>query len=152
MAFQLTYLSSSEPGIHRKGAPTRFWYVGLKGKKLKEGETFQRIRAHAIPPAWTEVWISPDPKGHIQATERDQKGRKQYRYHPDWATERDGEKYASLIEFAEALPGLRKQIDADLRRHGLPFERVVYRRGRPPTAGAFRGCQSVHPRCGGQWF
>lgn len=122
---QLTYISDSEPGIYRKGAPKRFWYVGSKGEKLKEGEIIRRIRALAIPPAWTEVWISPDPNGHIQATGRDQKDRKQYRYHPDWAAERDGEKYASLIEFAEALPRLRKQIDLDLRRHGLPFERVV---------------------------
>lgn len=122
---QLTYVSDSEPGIRRKGAPKRFWYVGPSGDKLTEGKTVQRIRALAIPPAWTDVWISPDANGHIQATGRDQKGRKQYRYHPDWAAERDGEKYSSLIEFAEALPRLRTQIDADLRRHGLPFERVV---------------------------
>lgn len=122
---QLTYVSDSEPGIRRKGAPGRFWYVCPKGEKLGEGKTIQRIRALAIPPAWTDVWISPDPNGHIQATGRDQKGRKQYRYHPDWAAERDGAKYASLVEFAEALPRLRKQVDADLRRHGLPFERVV---------------------------
>jgi DNA topoisomerase-1 len=122
---QLTYVSDSEPGIRRKGAPKRFWYVGPKGDKLKEGKTVQRIRALAIPPAWTDVWISPDPNGHIQATGRDQKGRKQYRYHRDWAAERDGEKYSSLTEFAEALPRLRNQIDVDLRRHGLPFERVV---------------------------
>lgn len=122
---QLTYVSDSEPGIRRKGAPKRFWYVGPKGEKLKEGKAVQRIRALVIPPAWTDVWICPDPNGHIQATGRDQKGRKQYRYHPDWAAERDGEKYSSLIEFAEALPCLRDQIDADLRRHGLPFERVV---------------------------
>lgn len=122
---QLTYVSDSEPGIRRKGAPKRFWYVGPNGERVKEGETVRRIRALAIPPAWTDVWIAPDPNGHIQATGRDQKGRKQYRYHPDWAAERDGEKYSSLIQFAEALPGLRDQVDADLRRHGLPFERVV---------------------------
>jgi DNA topoisomerase-1 len=122
---QLAYVSDSEPGIRRKGAPKHFWYVDPKGNKLKEGTTVQRIRALAIPPAWTEVWISPDANGHIQATGRDQKGRKQYRYHADWAAERDGEKYSSLIEFAEALPRLRVQIDDDLRRHGLPFERVV---------------------------
>jgi DNA topoisomerase-1 len=122
---QLVYVSDSEPGIRRKGAPKRFWYVSPTGEKLGEGKTVQRIRGLAIPPAWTDVWISPDPNGHIQATGRDQKGRKQYRYHPDWAAERDGEKYSSLIAFAEALPALRSQVDADLRRHGLPFERVV---------------------------
>jgi DNA topoisomerase-1 len=122
---QLVYVSDSEPGIRRKGAAKRFWYVGPEGEKLKEGKDVLRIRALAIPPAWTDVWISPDPNGHIQATGRDQKGRKQYRYHPEWAAERDGKKYSSLIEFAEALPRLRARIDADLRRHGLPFERVA---------------------------
>ena len=122
---QLTYVNDSEPGIRRKGPPKRFYYVDPNGKHLKEGKTVQRIRTLAIPPAWTDVWISPDPNGHIQATGRDLKGRKQYRYHPDWAAERDGEKYSSLVAFAEALPGLRSQVDADLRRHGLPFERVV---------------------------
>ncbi len=122
---QLIYINDSEPGIRRKGSPKRFWYVGPKGDKLKKGKTVQRIRALAIPPAWTDVWISPDPNGHIQVTGRDARGRKQYRYHPDWAAERDGEKYSGLIAFAEALPRLRNQVDADLRRHGLPFERVV---------------------------
>jgi DNA topoisomerase-1 len=122
---QLTYISDSEPGIRRKGAPKHFWYVGPKGEKINEGKIVRHIRTLAIPPAWTDVWISPDPNGHIQATGRDQKGRKQYRYHPDWAVERDGEKYSSLLGFAEALPSLRCQVDADLRRHGLPFERVV---------------------------
>src|SRR5690606_7307808 len=68
---QLAYVSDAEPGIRRKGAPKRFWYVGPTGEKLKEGKTVQRIRALAIPPAWTDVWISPDPNGHIQATGRD---------------------------------------------------------------------------------
>lgn len=122
---QLAYVSDSEPGIRRKGASKRFWYVGPKGEKLKEGKAVQRIRALAIPPAWTDVWISPDPDGHIQATGRDLKGRKQYRYHPDWAAERDGEKYSSLVAFAEALPGLRAAVDRDLRRRGLPAERVI---------------------------
>ncbi len=122
---RLSYVNDSEPGIRRKGTPGRFGYVGPKGEKLGEGRTVQRIRALAIPPAWTDVWISPDPNGHIQATGRDVKGRKQYRYHADWAAERDGEKYSSLVEFAGALPRLRACVDGDLRRHGLPFERVV---------------------------
>jgi DNA topoisomerase-1 len=122
---QLTYVSDGEPGIRRKGAPKRFYYVDPHGSYLKEGGTVRRIRALAIPPAWTDVWISPDPNGHIQATGRDDKGRKQYRYHPDWAAERDGQKYSSLTAFAEALPRLRGRIDADLGRRGLPVERVV---------------------------
>ena len=76
---QLTYVNDSDPGIRRKGAPKRFWYLGPGGERLKEGKAMQRIRALAIPPAWTDVWISPDPNGHIQATGRDLKGRKQYR-------------------------------------------------------------------------
>jgi len=122
---QLTYVSDSEPGIRRKGAPKRFYYVDPDGNPLKEGGTVRRIRALAIPPAWSDVWISPDPNGHIQATGRDDRGRKQYRYHPDWAAERDGQKYSSLIAFAEALPRLRGQVDADLGRRGFPVERVV---------------------------
>lgn len=122
---QLTYVNDSEPGIRRKGTPKRFRYVAPNGRQLKEGKTARRIRALAVPPAWTDVWISADPNGHIQATGRDIRGRKQYRYHPDWAAERDGAKYSSLIAFAEALPRLRGRVDADLRRHGLPFERVV---------------------------
>ena len=121
----LTYVNDTEPGIRRKGSARRFYYVDPDGRHLKEGEAVQRIRALAIPPAWTDVWIAPDPQGHIQATGRDQRGRKQYRYHADWAAERDSAKYSSLVAFAEALPRLREQVDADLRRHGLPLERVA---------------------------
>lgn len=121
----LTYVSDAEPGIRRKGSPNRFYYVDTKGKHLGEGRDVKRIRALAIPPAWTDVWISPSANGHIQATGRDLRGRKQYRYHADWAAERDGAKFSSLVAFAEVLPVLRTQIEADLRRHGLPLERVV---------------------------
>src|SRR5690606_36385168 len=76
-------------------------------------------------PAWTDVWICRDPAGHIQATGRDQRGRKQYRYHPGWTACRDEAKFSSLAAFAHALPKLRKQVDADLRRRGLPRERVI---------------------------
>src|SRR5690606_39985209 len=79
----------------------------------------------AIPPAWTEVWISPDPKGHLQAVGRDQKGRKQYRYHDAWRQVRDSHKYDRVIAFGRALPRLRARIDADLRRRGLPRDKVL---------------------------
>ena len=92
---------------------------------MKDAETLARIRSLAIPPAWSDVWISPSPDGHLQATGRDQRGRKQYRYHPRWSACRDEVKYSSLTAFAEALPGLRNVIDADLRRRGLPRERVL---------------------------
>ena len=120
----LTYVSDSEPGIRRLKAGEGFSYKSPKGQAVSAA-AIARIKALAIPPAWTDVWISPDPAGHIQATGRDQRGRKQYRYHPLWAAERDGAKYSSLVAFAESLPELRRRIDADLRRHGLPAERVV---------------------------
>ncbi|MBN9220455.1 MAG: DNA topoisomerase IB [Mesorhizobium sp.] len=121
---RLTYVSDAEPGIRRLRAGKGFSYKGPDGKAVS-GAVRARIEAIVIPPAWTDVWISPDADGHIQATGRDQRGRKQYRYHPQWAEERDGAKYSSLVAFAESLPDLRGTIDRDLRRHGLPFERVV---------------------------
>ncbi|KUM28801.1 DNA topoisomerase [Mesorhizobium loti] len=120
----LSYVSDTDPGIQRLRKGKGFRYVGPNGNPVSAA-TLDRIKAVVIPPAWTDVWISPGPNGHIQATGRDQRGRKQYRYHPQWIEERDGVKYSSLVAFAEALPGLRSQIDADLRRHGLPLERVV---------------------------
>ncbi|BCH07917.1 DNA topoisomerase [Mesorhizobium sp. 131-3-5] len=120
----LTYVSDAEPGIRRLKTGKGFTYKGPDGKAVSDAAR-ARIEAIVIPPAWTDVWISPDADGHIQATGRDQRGRKQYRYHPQWAEERDGAKYSSLVAFAESLAKLRRTIDGDLRRHGLPFERVV---------------------------
>jgi DNA topoisomerase-1 len=121
----LVHVSDEEPGLSRRSSRRGFLYVDANGRKLSEGRTVERIRALAIPPAWTDVWISPDPDGHIQATGRDAKGRKQYRYHERWAACRDEVKYGSLTEFAHALPKLRAAIDADLRRKSLAFERVA---------------------------
>ena len=120
----LTYVSDADPGIRRLRKGKGFSYLRPGGRSVSAA-TLARIEAIVIPPAWTEVWISPDADGHIQATGRDQRGRKQYRYHAQWTKERDDAKYSSLVAFAETLPTLRCQIDADLRRHGLPFERVV---------------------------
>ncbi|RRI07940.1 DNA topoisomerase IB [Mesorhizobium tamadayense] len=120
----LSYVSDADPGIRRLRKGKGFSYVGPNGSAVSAA-TLDRIKAIVIPPAWTDVWISPEPNGHIQATGRDQRGRKQYRYHSQWTEERDGAKYSSLVAFAEALPDLRSQIDSDLRRHGLPIERVV---------------------------
>jgi len=120
----LSYVSDADPGIRRLRKGSGFSYSGPNGKAPGQ-TTLARIKAIVIPPAWTDVWISPDPDGHIQATGRDQRGRKQYRYHPQWTEERDGVKYSSLVAFAQSLPALRRRIDADLRRHGLPLERVV---------------------------
>lgn len=121
----LTYVSDEEPGIRRKPAGGRFAYFSPGGKRIAEPAEIDRIDKLAIPPAWSDVWISPDADGHIQATGRDARGRKQYRYHSRWAEVRDQAKYDRLIDFADALPALREQINGDLRRHGLPRERVV---------------------------
>jgi len=121
----LVYVSDEEPGLRRKRAGTGFFYLDAKGRKVSDGSTLERIRALAIPPAWTDVWISAEKDGHIQATGRDQKGRKQYRYHERWAACRDEVKYGSLVDFADALPTLRARIDGDLRRRSPSFERVA---------------------------
>ena len=121
----LTYVSDTEPGIRRKRAGSGFSYVRPNGKPVADRSTLGRLKSLAIPPAWTDVWISADPDGHIQATGRDQRGRKQYRYHPRWSESRGEVKYAGLADFARALPKIRERVDADLRRRELPRERVV---------------------------
>lgn len=124
-AADLAYSSDTEPGIRRRKAGNGFSYRDAKGRRVEDRAALERIASLAIPPAWTDVWISPLSNGHIQATGRDARGRKQYRYHPAWAACRDDVKYSSLIAFAQALPSLRDRIDTDLRRRGLPFEKVV---------------------------
>ena len=121
----LAYVSDAEPGCRRRRAGRGFFYLDPKGGRLAAPDEIARIRALAIPPAWSDVWICSDPAGHIQATGRDARGRKQYRYHPAWASCRDEAKFSSLAAFGRALPKLRAHIDADLRRRGLPRERVV---------------------------
>jgi DNA topoisomerase-1 len=102
-----------------------FAYVDADGRPVKDAATLDRIRRLAIPPAWTEVWICPDPDGHIQAVGRDQKGRKQYRYHPDWRADRDARKYSRMAAFGRALPRLRRRMAADLSLRGLPRDKVL---------------------------
>jgi len=121
----LNYVSDQDPGIGRTPARSGFNYRGPGGKPIADEATLDRIRKLAIPPAWTEVWISPDPKGHLQAVGRDQKGRKQYRYHDAWRQVRDSHKYDRVIAFGRALPRLRARIDADLKKRGLPREKVL---------------------------
>ena len=122
---ELTYVSDMEPGIRRRRAGKGFTFLTPEGIRLEDAETIRRIKSLAIPPAWTDVWISPDPAGHIQATGRDQKGRKQYRYHPGWTACRDEAKFSSLVDFAQALPKIRDRVDQDLRKRGIPRERVL---------------------------
>lgn len=122
----LTYVTDQDPGIRRKPARGHgFNYLDTDGQPVTDQKTLDRIRALAIPPAWTDVWISPSANGHIQATGRDVKGRKQYRYHARWSQERGLNKYDRLIAFGRALPKLRKRVDEDLARRGLPREKVL---------------------------
>ncbi|HVW73686.1 MAG TPA: hypothetical protein VHC39_08610 [Rhizomicrobium sp.] len=121
----LYYVSDDMPGITRLGSPKHFRYRDARGRPVNNPRTLDRIRKLAIPPAWGDVWIAPDAKAHLQVTGRDAKGRKQYRYHPDFIAIRDSVKYAHLVEFAQALPALRKRLKADLRLKGLPREKVM---------------------------
>ncbi|MFO0850635.1 MAG: DNA topoisomerase IB [Gemmataceae bacterium] len=125
LAVKLTYVCDSAPGICRLKAAATFRYRAPDGRPVRNTDELARIRSLAIPPAWTDVWICPDPHGHIQATGKDARGRKQYRYHPAWRAERDGTKFDRLSAFGGALSQLRQRIDADLARPGLPREKVL---------------------------
>lgn len=121
----LRYVTDAEPGIRRRRAGRGFTYIGPSGRRLTDRVRLDWIRSLAIPPAWTDVWICPSRLGHLQATGRDARGRKQYRYHPRWRAQRDDVKYERMIAFGEALPRIRRRVDRDLRRSGLPRERVL---------------------------
>lgn len=121
----LRYVSDATPGITRRRAGRSFGYRGPDGGPVRGKEELARIRALAIPPAWTEVWICPARNGHLQATGRDARGRKQYRYHARWREVRDESKYNRLITFGRALPAVRARVDADLALPGLPREKVL---------------------------
>lgn len=120
----LVYSSDEEPGWRRQKRGTGFSYVDDSGIRADPSE-LKRIRALAIPPAWTDVWICRDACGHIQATGRDEKGRKQYRYHAQWTEHRSATKFDTLLDFSRALPALRQQVQADLRRRSFTYEKVV---------------------------
>jgi DNA topoisomerase-1 len=121
----LLYVSDDAPGITRQKWGKNFIYVDAQGKQIKNRATLDRIRMLAIPPAYREVWICRDERGHIQAVGRDDRGRKQYRYHEKWREVRDQDKYGRMIDFARALPGIRRKVAKDLKRHGLPREKVL---------------------------
>ncbi len=120
----LRHVSDAEPGIHRIRRGRGFSYVTPDGETL-QSEARAALEALAIPPAWEDVWICPDADGHVRATGRDAQGRKQYIYHPAWEQVRDRVKFARLGDFGAALPELRRRVDADLRRRGMPREKVV---------------------------
>lgn len=122
---RLRWANDAAPGITRRRRGRGFVYRRPSGSPVRDPATLTRIRALAIPPAWQDVWISTDPIGHIQATGRDARKRKQYRYHDRWREERDASKYDRVVEFAQALPRIRGRVDADLRARGLTRERVL---------------------------
>src|SRR5436853_2577099 len=115
----LRYVSDADPGIERRVTSKGFRYFAAGGGAVREAATLKRIRALAIPPAWTDVWICPRADGHLQATGRDARGRKQYRYHARFRAEREETKYGRLLLFGAALPGIRARVAEDLARRGL---------------------------------
>ena len=114
-----------QAGIQRRRAGSGFTYPMPDGRRVADAETLARIKSLVIPPAWTDVWICPDPLGHIQATGRDSQGRKQYLYHPLWHQVRDLGKYERLLAFAKALPKIRQRLNHDLRLHGMSREKIL---------------------------
>jgi DNA topoisomerase I len=122
---QLRYVTDAVPGITRHQARNGFDYRLPDGALVRDIETLRRVRSLVIPPAWTDVWICLRADGHLQATGRDQRGRKQYRYHPRWREVRDEAKYGKLLVFAKALPLIRARVEDDLQRRGLSRERVL---------------------------
>ena len=121
----LRFSRDGEKGLGRAARNGGFEYVDADGKRIDDDETIERIRSLAIPPAWTRVWICADAKGHLQATGRDARGRKQYRYHPKWRETREADKFDHLLEFAAALPAIRRRVRADLRDKGLTRRKVL---------------------------
>jgi DNA topoisomerase I len=122
---RLQYVSDAAPGILRRARGDGVVYIAPSGEPVGDGAELARIKSLAIPPAWTDVWICPSPKGHLQATGRDARGRKQYRYHPAWQAVRDANKFERLAAFAQALPRLRARVAEDQRLPGLPREKVL---------------------------
>ncbi|KAF2518755.1 DNA topoisomerase IB [Flavobacterium salilacus subsp. salilacus] len=124
-AVGLRYALQSDKGYYRKRKGNGFTYTDHEGNTVKNKELRERFKKLVIPPAWTDVWISPYPNGHLQVTGIDAKGRKQYRYHPDWNTIRNQSKFYRLRRFGLAISKIRQQVEKDLRKQGLPYEKVV---------------------------
>jgi DNA topoisomerase-1 len=140
----LRYVSDESPGIARVKAGRGVSYRGPDGRAVRDEETLKRIRRLAIPPAWTEVWICSSPNGHIQATGRDDRGRKQYRYHPEWQAVRDGAKFERAVAFGRALPRIRRRVAKDLARRRLDRRKVL--------AAMVRLLETTHIRVGNEEY
>ncbi|PYJ94759.1 MAG: DNA topoisomerase I [Verrucomicrobia bacterium] len=121
----LRYVSDDQPGSSRQRNGEEFEYLDQKGKPIRDEQRLLRIKRLAIPPAWSDVWICPSPNGHIQATGRDARRRKQYRYHERWREIRDENKYDRLVNFGKALPKIRRRLKKDLALSSLPREKVL---------------------------
>ena len=121
----LRYVDDSRPGIRRKRMGDRFAFFDSEGQRIKDEEEITRINRLAVPPAYTDVWICPDPRGHLQATGRDARGRKQYRYHTRWRELRDADKYGRLMQFGQALPRIRARVKRDLGLPGMPRAKLL---------------------------
>lgn len=121
----LRYVSDAQPGLHRRRRGTGFSYVDADGKPVRDKDTLARIKSLVIPPAWSNVWICPNPKGHLQVTGRDARGRKQSRYHPRWREVRDETKYERMTIFAAALPAIRERVEHDLSLSGMPRPKIL---------------------------
>jgi len=121
----LRYVTNNSPGYRRKANGEHFKYLDTYGKPIRDEERLLRIKRLAIPPAWADVWICPSPSGHIQATGRDARRRKQYRYHERWREQRDDNKFDRLAEFARTLPKMRRRVAQDIRLPGLPRQKVL---------------------------
>jgi DNA topoisomerase IB len=124
-AVGLVYVSDGDAGLRRQRHGRGFSYRDADGTRVDDAAELMRIRALAIPPAWTGVWICANPRGHLQATGRDARGRKQYRYHPQWRRLRDHGKFDRVLDFGEALPRLRRRAARDLAQPGLPCDKVL---------------------------
>jgi DNA topoisomerase-1 len=121
----LEYVTDAETGIHRKRVGRGWAYYAPSGALIRDRAERRRLNALAIPPAWTDVWICANPNGHLQVTARDKKGRKQYRYHPRFREKRDESKFGRMLAFSEVLPRVRQRVERDLRRRGLPRDKVL---------------------------
>jgi DNA topoisomerase-1 len=121
----LSYVSDTGPGIRRKAAGTGYSYRNPDGGAISDKDTLKRVRSLAVPPAWADVWICPRPTGHIQATGRDARGRKQYIYHAHWREVRDRNKYERILDFARLLPRIRGRVAEDMSKRGMPREKVL---------------------------
>jgi DNA topoisomerase-1 len=121
----LRYVSDAQPGLHRRRRGTGFSYADAEGKLVRDKDTLARIKSLVIPPAWSNVWICPNPKGHLQVTGRDARGRKQSRYHPRWREVRDETKYERMTIFGAAFPAIRERVEHDLSLPGMPRPKIL---------------------------